>query len=142
MKAAASHALLPAIALCVVPAVAAVLGSLSCLLIVGQSASAAVGTLFAFLGWAIGVAVTIRWLGRRKAGPPLFRSGLLLAACISAGACLTTAGATARWQDFMSQPDPTPLMVLQDLTSAFLPPLAALASGWITLTLLLRRPSR
>jgi hypothetical protein len=86
------------------------------------------------LGWLVGAIAAIRFLRRRwsdQVDPSSAR--LFLASAASLVATVGLAVATAPWQDLMSQPRPTPLMFLKDLTSTLAPLVAGLLAPWYVL---------
>jgi hypothetical protein len=86
-------------------------------------------------GWLAGAALVVRGVRRRRSsGPCPSAAHLLMAATASFIVALGLGVSTASWQDLMSEPRPTPLMVVKDLTSVLAPLLAALITAWLVLS--------
>jgi len=110
----------------------------------GAGAQGAPGrTVLLGLGWLAGVWLTVAMLGRRWGQSRLYSPfTLVVASLASAIATLTVGVLTAPWQDLMSQPHPTPIMVVKDLTSAIAPFMTAVIVPWVALTLARHGASR
>jgi len=91
------------------------------------------------LGWFAGTTVVARWLRRRWSNSRYpSSSDLFLAAAASFATMMTAVILSAPWQDLMSEPEPTPLMVIKDVTATCAPLLAGVLAPWCVLSR--RRP--
>jgi hypothetical protein len=86
------------------------------------------------LGWLMG-AVLVAYLRRDRACPCASSGPLLLAAAASFGTFLGLAFLLAPWQELMSVPGATPVMVIKDLASNSAPFLVSFAMSWLVLRL-------
>jgi len=87
------------------------------------------------LGWLVGamLLVCLRRGHAHRARPS--SAQLVLASAASFGSFLGLAFLLDPWQELMSVPGATPMMVIKDLTATFAPFLAAFVMSWLVLRL-------
>ena len=124
------------VVLAVVSLLSALAAATAAYLVRGAQSGAVTHYAALFFGWFVGATVAMRYLRRRWSGPHDPSSvHLFLASASSLVATVGLAVVTAPWQDLMSQPGPTPVMVVKDLISTFAPLVAGLFAPWYVLGL-------
>jgi hypothetical protein len=125
----------PAVTLSVVPAVAGMLAEGVSRLVIGDGSwSQLTAYLALVLVWLLTTTLIVRALRARWTGSGRHATTSLFLASLMGLAGGAAAGAlTFQWQDLMSQPYPTPRMVVLDLVATFSPLTAAVVCAWVVL---------
>ena len=123
----------PSVLFAVLP-LATTLATIPAYLLIGNEEGVLLRIVLLVSFWAVGAAGVVGLLRRNWSGESQHPTWSLAAAATAALLGLIASGqATEQWQDLMSLPQPTPLMVALDVTATFLPFITAAGCAWVVL---------